>query len=121
MSKKVVKEIFLLNFCEIVEFEGSTDEKPDVLQLPRGQSVTMCLQVGSEFDEETGTWSGLKESWDESAEVKGGNFEKAWDPVPPVDPQVLAAKAKADAELEAQRTEAEAKAKAEDKKEFILP
>lgn len=122
MSKlKTVMAIHQLNFCEIVEFEGSTDKKPDVLQIGKGQSFQLRLKVGSTLDEKTGEWDNLVETL--QVPEGEGNFGQAWNPVPPVDDQVLKAKAEAEAKLEAERKAAEEKALAEgEKKEgFVLP
>lgn len=116
MKKKVIA-IHKVNFCEIVEFEGSCHEKPDVMQIGKGQSFQMRLQVGSELDTETGEWSGLVE-FVQQEPVKEGAFAQAWNPVPPVDPQVLEAEAKAKELLEKERAEAEAKVA---EKGFIVP
>lgn len=124
MSKvKKVMAIHQLNFCEIVEFEGSTDKKPDVLQIGKGQSFQLRLQVGSTLDEKTGEWGNLVETLQVSEGE--GNFGQAWNPVPPVDDQVLKAKAEAEAKLEAERKAAEEKAlleaEGEKKEGFVLP
>lgn len=132
MSKvKKVMAIHRLNFCEIVEFEGSTDKKPDVLQIGKGQALQLRLQVGSTLDEKTGEWGNLLETLEPQADGQSG-FSQGWDPVPPVDEQVLKAEAEAKAKLEAERAAAESAAleaatlalnaeNADKKEEFVLP
>lgn len=112
---KVVKAIWTFNFCEQIEFEGSTDKKPDVMQVGRGQVFQMRVQVGSTFNPETGEWDNLMEIRTEEPAQEGA-FGQAWNPVPPVDPDVVKAHEDAKAKLEAERAEAEAKAKAAEAK-----
>lgn len=126
MAKKVVMAIHYLNFCEQVEFEGSNREKADVMQLAKGQVFAKRIKVGSVFDDETGEWSGLLEDLVGVAEQKDAGFAAAWNPVPPVDEQVVKAQEELDkkleAEREAKRLEVEAEKKAEtEKKEFVMP
>lgn len=111
--KKVVKAVYVHNFCEQIEFEGSELGNPDVMQVGRGQVWQMRVKVGSVFDTETGEWEGLREDQEGVTGSGQSQFGEQWNPVPPVDPQVLKAAADAQQRLEDERKENAAK--------FILP
>lgn len=120
---KKVKAIWVHNFCEQIEFEGSSNKKPDVMQVGKGQTFQMRVQVGSTFDEESGTWGNLLEFLAPEEEEQS-NFGQSWNPVPPIDPQVLAAQEEAAKKLEADRAEAERLAEESKKGEpqgFVMP
>ena len=56
MVKKVVMAVWPLNFKDVIEFEGSTREAPDTVDVGRGQSGQFGIVKGSIYDTEERAW-----------------------------------------------------------------